>query len=253
MFDTAIKQPLNLEQALNAIDSYWAHKPQGPLSRHMFPIMGTKHDQPVPDGISNPYWELIRRMPSLDDHWRGITPHGYTQGLDIGRNRLVGTYAWSIPSPGDIAWISSTLNGRGMVEVGAGSGYWAWQLAQAGVDIIAYEPTTPADNPFVVAAEPYYPLLRGDGSAAAKHPDRALFMSWPTYSDPWAAHALASYQGDLLVYVGEESGGCCGDDAFFELLDARWTEIEASPHHRTWWGINCRMVTYRRNTTTEET
>lgn len=241
-------QPLVFDRALREIQAYWY---RGGDSFHYgertFPIAGTEHDQLVPDGIDNPYWELIRRIPSIEDFgWRGITPYGHTIGLDIGRTALVTTYAWSIPSPGDIAWIADLLGGRGVVEIGAGSGYWAWQLDQAGVDVVAYEPNHPTDNNFVGVLEPYVPLLRDDASAAAKHPDRALFLSWPNYAEPWGAHALTSYQGDLLIYVGESEGGCCADDEFFDLLAKEWTEIGDSPHHRTWWGINCRLTAYRR-------
>ncbi|HEY9370993.1 hypothetical protein [Streptomyces sp.] len=241
-------QPLVFERAVREIEEYWA---RGGDSFHpyekTFAIAGTEHDQLVPEGIENPYWELIRRIPSLRDvTWRGVTPYGHTIGLDVGRTMLVGTYAWSIPSPGDIAWVAGLLDGRKLVEVGAGSGYWAWQLSQAGVDVVAYEPNPATENSFVAVLEPYAPLLRGDASAAARHPDRALFLSWPNYSEPWGAHALASYAGDLLFYVGEGEGGCCADDSFFELLNAEWSEIGDSPHHRTWWGINDRLTAYRR-------
>ncbi|WP_326828732.1 class I SAM-dependent methyltransferase [Streptosporangium sp. NBC_01810] len=236
------------ERALDACASYWRRgATEMRLGQPMFRIAGTVHDQLVPDGIANPYWEVIRQMPSTDErHWQGVTPYGYERDLGISRNDVVSTYSWSIPSPGDITWITDVLAGRGVVEVGAGSGYWAWQLSQAGADVIAYEPNEAADNKFVGVIEPYHPLLRDDASAAGRHPDRALFMSWPSCGGPWAAHALASHKGDLFVYVGETHGGCCGDDDFFDLLDAEWDEIGDSPHHRTWWGINCRLIAYRR-------
>lgn len=40
--------------------------------------------------------------------------------------------------------------------------YWAWQLAQAGIDVAAYEPNNPESNRYVGVDEPYHPLLRGD-------------------------------------------------------------------------------------------
>ncbi|MGW4663244.1 hypothetical protein [Streptosporangium sandarakinum] len=244
-----LTEPFDLDRALNALSSYWARGGNEIYpGRRLFRIAGTEHDQLVPAGVENPYWELIRQMPSTDERrWQGVTPYGYDEyELGVGRIAAVTAYSWSIPSPGDIAWITNALDGRGVVEVGAGSGYWAWQMAQAGVDVVAYEPNEAADNTFVHVAEPYHPLLRDDASAAGRHPDRALFLSWPNYSHPWAAQALSSYQGDLLIYVGEGWGGCCGDDDFFELLNTEWVEVGESPHHRTWWGINCRLIAYRR-------
>lgn len=209
-----------------------------------FQIAGSPHDQVVPDRVRNPYWEIIRHFPSIEDPWDGVAP-SYVSGLSIGRMELAARYSWSIPSPGDMAWLVATLAGRPLVEVGAGSGYWAWQAAQAGIHVVAYEPAEVADNHHVDGPE-YFPLLRDDAGAVERHPDRALLLCWPTYSAPWAAEALATYKGDVLIYIGEGAGGCCADDAFFEIRDAEWEEIGRSPYHVTWWGIHCRMEAYRR-------
>lgn len=240
--------PIPYQEAARLLDTYWRNGPHSSYSdERLFQIIDTPHDQVTPDGVDNPYWDLIRRMPWVNESpWRGITPYGYAQGLGLRRENFTCAYSWSIPTPGDIAWIAGLLEGRGVVEVGAGAGYWAWQLTQSGVDVAAYEPNEPDDNEFVAVASPYVPLLREDAAAAGKHPDRALFMSWPSYGGVWAEHALAVYEGDLLVYVGEGDGGCCADDGFFKLLDAEWQEIGTSPHHASWWGINCDLVAYRR-------
>jgi hypothetical protein len=78
------------------------------------------------------------------------------------------------------------------------------------------------------------------------HPDRALFLCWPSFDDPWAAQALACYAGDLLIYAGEGEGGCTADDEFFKLLEAEWDELEYSPRHVTYRGIHDYLTAYRR-------
>jgi hypothetical protein len=225
------------------------------------PLAGGPYDQAVPDGVRNPLWEIVRLLPAEEDDWFG-GPHRslsmfMTEGLDAAarmassRTSLVKRYAWSVPSPGDMAWMRGLLNGRGVVEVGAGSGYWAWQLEQAGVDVVAYDPAPPGegDNHHVEAPVAYTTVLRDDASAVSHHPDRALLLCWPSYDAPWAAAALAAYQGDLLFYAGEGGGGCTADDAFFDFLDKEWDEISESPHHVTWWGIHCHLIAYRRRRT----
>ena len=89
-------------------------------------------------------------------------------------------------------------------------------------------------------------LLRDDHAAPKHHPDRALFLCWPSYAEPWAAQALACYTGDMLIYAGEGEGGCTADDEFFRLLDAEWEEIGDSPAHISYWGIHCYLTAYRR-------
>ncbi len=238
----------DLTTAIADIDAWWTHN-QGVADfcgQRMFRIAGSPLDQLVPDGIENPYWEIIRRMPSTYDMWDGVTPYGYAPELKVGyREHLAKRYSWAIPSPGDITWMTEVLNGRSLVEIGAGGGYWSWQAQQAGVDVMAYEPNEPADNGFVEGRE-YTTILRDGHDAAKHHPDRALMLCWPNYAEPWAAQALAAYKGDLLIYIGEGESGCCTDDAFFELRDSEWTEAGESPDHLTWWGIHCRMRAYRR-------
>lgn len=218
-------------------------------------IAGSEHDQLTPEGISNPYWEIIRHAPldTIGQPWRNYRPEpdayfsepGTRGRYLVSRTVLCPMYSWSIPSPGDIAWITERSEGRGIVETGAGGGYWAWQLAQAGADVVAYEPVAPEDNKFVTGPE-WHPVLRGDHGETARHPDRSLLLCWPSYSEPWAAWSLAAYKGDQLFYAGEGEGGCCADDEFFSLLSAEWEEAGDCPHHVSYSGIHCYLTEYRR-------
>jgi hypothetical protein len=235
---------------LAEIRDWWAKRSQPMmqmLTPQVSPIAGTADDQITPDGIDNPYWELVRQLPSVNGGREGSTPDGYARGLPVGRHLLTRRYSWAIPSPGDIAWLTDVLDQRGLLEIGAGSGYWAWQAEQAGIDAIAYEPSDPADNDYTDGVE-YMPTRRCGHVAAAHHPDRVLLVCWPTQGDPWAAQALAAYKGDLLIYVGEGRNGHCADDAFFGLLNRHWTRIGSSPDHVTWRYTHSGMTAYRRNT-----
>lgn len=227
-----------------------------PPYRH---IAGSEQDQTVPDGIANPLWETVRWMPA-EPYWHDATALQPTfassafakaTALELDqvgatRHHLTTAYAWSIVSPGDVAWMTEQLDGRAVVEIGAGSGYWAWQLEQAGIDVAAYDPHPPAeDNPYCKTG-PYTTVLADDASAVKHHQDRALLMVWPPYEGEHARHALSLYEGDLLVYAGEGHGGCTADDGFYELLDAEWDEVSVAPQHVTWWGIHCRLAAYVR-------
>lgn len=215
-------------------------------------IAGSKQDQVTPEGIENPLWEIVRHTPGTTS-WHGsrIEPDGFhammqSEFNQIGRNELATRFSWSIPSPGDMVWLAKVLNGRGVVEIGAGSGYWAWQMTQVGIDVIAVDPHPPGpDNRYVKHAL-YHPVVPGDDGNAAYYPQRALMLCWPPYTDPVATDALKAYTGDLLIYIGEGDGGCCADDDFFRLLNDEWDEIEESPFHVTWSGIHCYMTAYQR-------
>lgn len=220
------------------------------------PIIGTVYDQAVPDGVSNPYWEIIRHTPTHDDFLNGgLRPTGFWLGgdtpemvrLGLWREHLVYRYAWSIPSPGDIAWLKERLDGQGVLEIGAGTGYWAWQMRQYGIDVLAYDTRSPLGRNPQVGGGPYAPVGHGGVPRAAQAGDRALFLCWPTYRHNWAHRALKLYEGDTVIYVGEGNGGCTADDGFHRELDENWTREALSPHHVSFFGIWCKLALWRRN------
>lgn len=227
----------------------WNDKP-------MIRLAGSIHDQqPVGD---NPLWEIVRHLP-LDPHVRALGDSNHAVEVDgfptiregagrnrypVGRLQLCKTYAWSIPSPGDIAWIKDKLDGRAVVEIGAGTGYWAWQLSQAEVDVRAYD-REPGVNHFCGGVA-YHPVLQGGPEAAASYPTRALLLCWPPYGSSMATESLKAYAGDLVISIGEPEGGCTGDDEYFALLGKEFEEIGNSPSHVTYSGIHCWVTAYRR-------
>lgn len=223
------------------------------------PIADSDQDQAIPGAVRNPLWDAVRWMPA-EPYWSDATALQPTfvscafptaTALDLvkvgaSRDHLAVHYAWSIISPGDVTWMAEQLDGRAVVEIGAGSGYWAWQLEQAGVDVAAYDPHPPAeDNPYCKGGS-YTTVLRDDASAVKHHQDRALLMVWPPYGGEHARHALSVYEGDLFFYAGEGWGGCTADDGFYELLEAEWDKVSVAPRHVTWWGIHCQLAAYRR-------
>ncbi|TDD88019.1 hypothetical protein [Actinomadura rubrisoli] len=215
----------------------------GPAREAVRRIAGGPSDQA--GFTDNPYWDIVRQLPSLDGGRHGPRPDGFARGLPVGHHALTKRYAWAIPSPGDIAWLAAVLGPRALVEIGAGSGYWAWQARQAGIDVIAYEPADPLANAYTDGIE-YFPLRPGDHTAARRHPDRALLLCWPSGDDPWASQALRAYTGDMVVYIGERRGGRCADDGFFQRLGREWTAVGASPHHVSWRYLDSTATAYRR-------
>lgn len=231
---------------------------QGMESAPGRPIAGGGWDQRVPEGVCNPYWELIRSFPTEESplgdrpepyaYWPHLPEGGMRRayGLGLGRTALCRRYSWSIPSPGDLAWLVRVLGGRGVVEIGAGTGYWAWQMSQYGVAVDAYDLVPDADrNPYISTVSAYHPVLAGDETAVRGYPGRALFLSWPVLGAGYPARLLSLYRGDLLIYAGEH-GGCCADEEFFTRLSAEWEPLSVSGSHVTWWGVHCVLTAYVR-------
>jgi hypothetical protein len=138
------------------------------------------------------------------------------------RDALIAKYGFAIPTDRALDAVAEWSPG-GVVEVGAGCGYWARMLAERGVDVVAYDlaPAPSADNEWFAGTTPWYPVVPGDETVAARHPERTLLLVWPTRGELWPTRALEAFHdaaGRRVAYVGEGPGGRTGDDLFHAVL-----------------------------------
>jgi hypothetical protein len=215
----------------------------------MDPIIRTAMD------IDNPFWAAIEEFVEADS-LRGNPVVGEFR-LDRSvaesmarlpnRQLLVRKYSWTIPDPETLAFVAAHAHG-GLVDPIAGTGYWAYLLTQLGVDVVCYDLNPGADlvtNGWhdehlhaAVAAE--------DGAtAAALHPDRTLFLSWPPHGQDVGARILQAFSGRRVIYLGDGRGGATGDDAMHGLLEGQWTEVDSRLPVQ-WWGQHDRVTVYER-------
>jgi len=133
------------------------------------------------------------------------------------REKLVKIYAWAITDPKAIAEIVKTTKDIGIVEIGAGKGYWASLLANCGVNIVAYDIDNKNDANYypVNSIGHYYPIDNPERKIISLHQEKALFLCWPPYDTPMAYNCVSEYNGNTLIYIGEDMGGCNADDSFF--------------------------------------
>ena len=109
-----------------------------------------------------------------------------------------------------------------ILEVGAGAGYWTMELAQAGVDILATDPTP---GMYFEGSSLWTNVEMINGpEALEKHPERNLLLCWPD-RDGWPSGVVAEFTGKHIIYVGEPRDGCTGDNRMFDILDERY-ELE---------------------------
>ena len=142
------------------------------------------------------------------------------------RDWLVTEYAWAITDPVAIDYLVGLSP---VYEVGAGSGYWAHRITEAGGHIIGFDPQEwklEAAKIGIKTCKDWYPIF----TDAPDIPLNAtLFLCWPSFDEAWAHEALKAYKGKNVVYIGEPEGGCCADRAFHQRLMNEWrvvTEIE---------------------------
>lgn len=145
-----------------------------------------------------------------------------TGGSPDGRVKALRRFAFAVPDESALTAIARWAP-NGVVELGAGSGYWAGQLHQRSVDVIAYdaEPAPSAQNSWFAGVVPWFPVRSGDERMLDAHADRCLLIVWPTRNETWASEAVERFHragGETVVFVGEGPGGRTGDDRFQVLI-----------------------------------
>jgi hypothetical protein len=208
----------------------------------------------------NPLLDAFNRtMSSLDDR-------------DDARRQLIAKYGFAIPTDQALEAIGR-CSPAGVVEIGAGTGYWARALQLRGVDVAAFDvhPPPSPQNPWFAGTQPWHAVQRGDHDVVGSLPERTLLIVWPTKNEIWPALAVERYHeagGSCVVYVGEGPGRHTGDDVFHALLgelttcaqcrygstaspcicgvEARWRRIQtiALPH---WPGYDDDLRIYARH------
>ena len=130
--------------------------------------------------------------------------------------------------------------------MGAGTGIWARLLSDAGVKVTAVDNNSGGYR-WDVPTGKYYRVKQIDGAKAAHRYTRhkALMLCWPDYAVSMAAKAIASFGGDRVVYIGEGSGGCTGDDKFHKILDEKWELVDTLLIPQ-WPGIHDDVEFYKR-------
>jgi hypothetical protein len=189
------------------------------------------------------------------------------------REEATKRWAWAIPNNRVLDIIASYSP---LVEIGAGTGYWAERLAKRGANIICYDAFPPDGtlipdeevaklrpnmspferfNAYHNGAICYYPVHRGgpEKAGAFRMPargvlpssDRNLFLCWPPYSSLMGAQCLVHHAGEYVLYIGEGDGGCTGEEAFHRILERFYDEVDAHAIPQ-WDGIHDALFVYRR-------
>lgn len=124
-------------------------------------------------------------------------------------------FAYAVPNANALRCISQYSP---VVEMGAGSGYWAYHLIAAGCDVISYDITPTADQLTKESGHPRFceqftEIKHGGAKQLIRHVDCTLLLVWPcsssTSDGPWDADCLDAFQGSHVIYVGEWEGQTC--------------------------------------------
>jgi len=188
-------------------------------------------------GLFNPYLEFHRAMPACYRRDPSVPISAAEllspQWLYL-KAAIAGHFAWAVPT--DEAVRAILKCSTRVVEIGAGGGYWAWMMRQAGIEVVAFDTHHACFN--------WSEVAHGDERAVLSYPDHALFLCWPPWNSDMAYNALTCHGGDHLAYVGEWMGGSA-NPRFFALLASAYEAIDVVDIPQ-WYNRDDRLMIFRR-------
>jgi len=193
----------------------------------------------------NPYLTEVMRLPdNYRRHDEDLVDGAESEREDDykkAKYSLVFKYSWSIPTDGALAAIRQAASRPGIVDFGAGTGYWAGLLKDRGVDVLAIDNwTRPKQNLL------WHWVETGSFEHLPQVKNRAMLLSWPPQGSPMALMALRAWGGKTLIYIGEPAPARgTAEPKFFEELEANWKleEIVTIPQ---WFNRNDAVYIYTR-------
>lgn len=179
--------------------------------------------------LLNPYFELWSRAREIPEI----------------RKHLIWAYSWAVPSNEAIHAIVSFCGGSPIVEMGAGTGYWAWLLRQAGAEITCIDSRTEAPPH-------WHPVASGTPESASLDPAlraRPLLLVWPPLAQNgescMALESLTRLAPHTVISVGEWRGRT-GSPEFHAFLEANY-RLERELSLPNWPGFKDTLRIYCQN------
>lgn len=137
-----------------------------------------------------------------------------------------------------------------LIEIGAGSGYWAYLIRKNGGKIVAFDNEERnrdwiEHRKSIFFTGNWFDVKFGDENKIKKYPNHTLFLCWVELGGDYGLKALKLYKGKHLIYIGEFEGDCCATDKFFKYLNKHFKEIKEIDIPK-WNGLHDWFVIYER-------
>jgi len=215
-------------------------------------MYSTEHsilDYKISDDDLRSYNPYLKKLKTIIDENITLDREELASLLVSKRHDIVSEYGFTIPYMDILQKVASFSP---IVEIGAGSGYWARCLSEVGADVLAYDSFPPGEeNPWEWYNsnswfdDTWYGVVRGDEYSAADHPGRSLLLAWPMPMSLMAYNTLSCYKkagGRTIIYIGDPHPASSGDEHFYSLLYEHKAVEKIDLYG--WPGINEKLLIY---------
>jgi hypothetical protein len=195
------------------------------------------------------YWELIGKFPQLQpfmpvqhyqeiyglslwdkDSWSSDVDESWHLQYQL-CEQFKYDFGFCLPTAEVIERMVTIIRNHGgpqarVLDAGSGSGFIAKELCRRGVETIAVDLSDYENHEHKFG----YPMIQvhqrdaqGDAVEFVGNGFDVVLLTWPPNEDDMGRSfafdvAAAMKPGQMLIYEGEDCGGCTGDDAFFKYL-----------------------------------
>jgi hypothetical protein len=185
--------------------------------------------------------EYLESFKKLSRRKKGVNEIDATMIRLKARHDMCRKYSFAIPTKEAIQEISKFSP---IVEIGAGSGYWASLLQKSGAEVLACD-KYPKKNKYKFT-EKYTKVKHASEKILGEiDPSYNLLLCWPNYDNDFAYNALKTFKGENLIYIGEPEGGCTGNDKFHNELKKSWKLLKTLDIPQ-WDGIHDLIMIYNK-------
>ena len=142
------------------------------------------------------------------------------------RVKLIRQFSFAVPTPEAIAAIARFSP---LVELGAGSGYWAHLLQRQSAECRPYDLKVGHDTDLALGPwdRMWTPVRKAGPRVLRRYPCHTLLLCWPSISTTMASEAVKHYRGPRIIHIG--APGLTGDDEFYGELEAAFTKVAEIP------------------------
>ena len=169
--------------------------------------VGKVYNNASEQGRERLHQELAERETNLQQWVTSAAKHEAENQLsDYFKREQTQKYGFSIMTRDAIEWIREHLGDAPLIEVGAGTGYLAYEMQSRGIEVNPTEPLPRASG------ENYW--FKGERSdwtdieicdaqeALVRYPESDLLWSWP-HSSAEPHKVLANFGGDRVIHIGD--------------------------------------------------
>lgn len=166
-----------------------------------------------------------------------IILEGFHKNIFSLRDRYVPIFGFPIITKELLENLVEVLKGKSVVDIGCGPGYLSYHLKNNGINIRAIDKDI-EENKYHFKKNCFTDSIEKVNFLELDSYDYDVFIiSWPNYEETDIELLLDLIpKNSLVIYQGENYGGCCADDGFFDKLEnefIKWTNMtdKLNEHH----------------------